>query len=59
MTIGQSRHRLGRLRAALDRIPQADEVVDRPPRHVGEHRVERQAIPVDVREDGDAHGGTP
>jgi hypothetical protein len=46
---------LERLRAALERVPQTDELVDGPALEVLEHRLERHEVAVDVREDRGQH----
>ena len=51
--LAQSVHDLRRLGAALDRVAEADDTVDGIAVEIREHRVERDAVPVDV---GDERG---
>ena len=50
---------LARMRPQGDQIAQADEVVYVTAFDVGQHRVQRGQVAVDVREGRDAHGTSP
>src|SRR5512132_111214 len=53
--LAQELEAFGRLRAALCVVAEADDSVDVLLLEVGQHCAERDAVPVDVREQGDAH----
>jgi hypothetical protein len=53
--LAQELEAFGRLRPALRVVAEADDAVDVLLAEVGEHRAERDAVAVDVREQGDAH----
>ena len=56
---GQQGRRTGRIQWAAEMIAQIDDIRDARSLDIGDHRLQRETVPVNVGNDGKTHGGAP